>query len=986
MSNDALDLAFARHVRQIGLISAEQVNAALQAQAKALQEGKPVSVADAMVQLGLVTPAQKESLEKKVKEQQAGVQQLGPYRLMKKLGEGGMGAVYLALDTASQKHVAVKVLPRNLGTNPELVTRFRRESEAAKALQHPNIIGAFAAGEDLGYHYYAMEYCEGQPLDVILAAEKRLPVERAVDIVLQAAQGLKYAHDQGIIHRDIKPSNIIVAQDGLVKVLDLGLSKNLEEGGVSFKTVTGAVLGTPHYISPEQAQGEKIVDGRSDIYSLGATLYQLLTGQVPFDGATALEILSKHVNTVLPNPQDLREEIPDAAVGVLQRMMAKKPDDRYRDCGLLITDLLEVSAGRTPKTNLISASLSSIGPSKKSMARKRPSTIRRVAGTRPNRAPLYAGIAVASALVAILAVAFSRSGGPAPEAAQAARPAPPPKGPEPAKPQFVVADWEKSLAALSPEAQLKAVLNRLKDLNPGYDGSERHESGHGHIAKLELSHVALRDLSPLRALPDLTQLDLVGTSVADLSPLADSKIISLSCSGMKSADLRSIRSMKELKILSLASTPLHDLSPLAGMELWQLNLKGTSLGDLSSLRQMKLRELLCDVDRKRDLPVLRSLRGLEKINDLPVEEFWRRERDPEAPAAPRPDALLRSVLARLKELNPAFDGQPQYRVENGEITELQTYSFGLSDLRPLSRLKGLRRLWLNGRWDSEEQKEYRSPLKDLRPLRGLPLSALIIDHTEVEDLSPLQGMKLEWLNATSSPLSDLSPLRRMSLKKLEVGWTRVQDLSPIDGSALEYLDIRGTAVTSLAPLRGMPLRSLLAPLNPKEHASLIASIKTLETINEQPAAEFFRSSRESWTALFDGRSLDFLRNSRGWKIDKGAIVNDGTGLNAAQTSFEFENGELRIRFEPRGVDSCMFRVRQGDLGSCGILFDGTQLRQLDAKLHEIVFLCRGNQVTGTLDGKALTLSENKAVRSGCIQFNATNGTLRVLSIEYRAAP
>ena len=148
---------------------------------------------------------------------------------------------------------------------------------------------------------------------------------------------------------------------------------------MSFKTVTGAVLGTPHYISPEQAQGEKNVDGRSDIYSLGATLYHLLTGQVPFDGATALEILSKHVNTVLPNPLDLREDIPDAALHVLQRTMAKKPDDRYRDCGALIADLLEVSAGRTPKTNLISASLSTIAAPKKSIARKRPPTIRRVA-------------------------------------------------------------------------------------------------------------------------------------------------------------------------------------------------------------------------------------------------------------------------------------------------------------------------------------------------------------------------------------------------------------------------------------------------------------------------------------------------------------------------------------------------------------------------------------------------------------------------------
>jgi serine/threonine-protein kinase len=1340
MSNDALDLAFARHVRTIGLVSAEQVNAALQAQAKAHQDGKPISVADAMVQLGLVTPAQKESLEKKVKEQQAGVQQLGPYRLMKKLGEGGMGAVYLALDSATQKHVAVKVLPRNLGANPEFVKRFRRESDAAIALQHPNIIGAFAAGEDLGYHYYAMEYCEGKPLDVILAADKRLPVDKAVDVVTQAAQGLKYAHDQGIIHRDIKPSNIIVTPDGLTKVLDLGLSKNLEDAGVSFKTVTGAVLGTPHYISPEQAQGEKNVDGRSDIYSLGATLYHLLTGQVPFDGATPLEILSKHVNTVLPNPQDLREDIPDAAVHVLQRMMAKKPDDRYRDCGALIADLLEVSAGRAPKTNLISASLSAIAPSKKSMARKRSPTIRRAAEPRANRAPLYAGIAVAAAVVVVLAVAFSGSHGPPPEAPQVVRPAAPPKDPEPAKAGFDGATWEKSLAALSPEARLKAVINRLKDLNSGYDGSERHETSHGRVSRLELSHVALRDLSPLRALADLTQLDLGGTSVADLSPLAGLKLVSLSCGGLKSADLRSIRAMRELKILSLKSSPLRDLSPLAGMELWQLDLRGTGLRDLSPLRQMKVRELLADVDPKRDGTVLRPLSDLEKINDLPVAEFWRREKGPEPIAASGPEAQFQSVLSRLKELNPAYNGQETHRMENGVVTELAIEAVGLGNVAAISDLKGLRRAWLNGRWDREEQKEYRSPLRDLRPLKGLPLIQLWVHQSDVEDLSPLQGMKLDLINFTSTLVSDLSPLRGMPLKKVEAGWSRVRDLAPLESSPIEYLDLRGLDVTDFAPLRGMPLRTLQGPLNAKQHASLLASIKTLETVNgvpvaeflksaeppppppavkppepavwkngidliplidlsrdvirgnwkkdnghivadfgsnsvlripyeppaeydfrivfvrergkcavaqflqregrgffwemggwensnagfsqinekgskdnptncpfvprdgvrytsliqvrrdrvtallddrkisewlpsmgeistdpnwcvdapnliglgncdnltrfevvqvreisgkgrlrttmttpadpafiqtvarlpaaeqvkrvteklkdlnplfdpgqartrmendrvlefacptqklldvwplrafpylrkldlsdatpgmladisclkgariqelnlrntrvvdlsplkdmplqhlefergivtdltplkslrtlktvnEQPAADFWKSQNQSWTALFDGRTLDFMRNPLGWKVDKGSIINDPAERNAAQTKFEFENGDVRIRFEPRGIDSLMFRVRQNDGGACGVSFDGAGLKQMEGKTYELVLFCRGTQVSATLNGKPIALAENKSSRSGCIQFNGNNGSLRVFSVEYRA--
>ncbi|MBI3856619.1 MAG: serine/threonine protein kinase, partial [Planctomycetes bacterium] len=463
MSNDALDLAFARHVRQIGLITPEQVNAALQTQSKSAQTGKPISVAEAFVTLGLLTPAQRETLEKKVKEQQAGVQQLGPYKLMKKLGEGGMGAVYLALDPASQKHVAVKVLPRPLGSNAEFVKRFKREAEAATSLKHPNIIGAFATGEDLGYHFYVMEYCEGKPLDALLAIEKQLSIPQAMGIVLQAARGLKYAHDQGIIHRDIKPSNIIVASDGTAKILDLGLSKNIEESGLSFKTVTGAVLGTPHYISPEQAQGEKNVDGRTDIYSLGATFYHLVTGRVPFDGATALEILSKHVNTVLPNPQDIREDIPDAAVHVLLRMMAKEPADRYPDCGALIADLEEASAGRTPKTAMISAALTTIAPSaKRSIVKKRPPTIRRAAAARKSPAPLIAAVAGGAAVIVVLVIALSGSREPVEPPPPAVKIPAPPRPADPGKTAFDPSAWEKSLAELPPEAQLKSVVTRLK--------------------------------------------------------------------------------------------------------------------------------------------------------------------------------------------------------------------------------------------------------------------------------------------------------------------------------------------------------------------------------------------------------------------------------------------------------------------------------------------------------------------------------------------
>jgi hypothetical protein len=214
-------------------------------------------------------------------------------------------------------------------------------------------------------------------------------------------------------------------------------------------------------------------------------------------------------------------------------------------------------------------------------------------------------------------------------------------------------------------------------------------------------------------------------------------------------------------------------------------------------------------------------------------------------------------------------------------------------------------------------------------------------------------------------LVDIACLKGMRLQELNLRNTRVADLAPLKDMPLQHLEFERAAVTDLTPLK---------------------SLRNLKTVNEQPAADFFKSQNQSWTAIFDGRTLDFMRDPNGWKVDKGALVNDPSERNAVQSKFEFENGEVRIRFEPRGVDALVFRVRQGDWGACGVSFDGAALKQMDGKSYELVFLCRGTQVSATLNGKPIALGENKSSRSGCIQFNPSNGTLRVFSLEYRPAP
>ncbi|MCY3020686.1 MAG: serine/threonine-protein kinase, partial [Planctomycetota bacterium] len=288
------DEDFALAVNQMGAASMEQIEAARAAQAASAQKGLPASLADMLVQQGIIPPALRDNVEKKLLAQQGGgIKQLGNYKLLRKLGEGGMGAVYLAEDTLVQRKVALKVLGKRYAGDAAFLKRFRREAQATGKLNHVNIVSAYTVGEDFGHHYYAMEYCEGETLSATLMRQHFLPWDRALEIVAQVARGLQHAHEHGFIHRDIKPANIIIAADGVAKILDLGLSKSIVDGEQSFATQTGVALGTPHYLAPEQARGDKHLDGRADIYSLGATLYHLVTGQTPFEGDTGAAIMLK---------------------------------------------------------------------------------------------------------------------------------------------------------------------------------------------------------------------------------------------------------------------------------------------------------------------------------------------------------------------------------------------------------------------------------------------------------------------------------------------------------------------------------------------------------------------------------------------------------------------------------------------------------------------------------------------------------------------
>ncbi len=263
--------------------------------------------------------------------------QVGDFLLTKKLGEGGMGAVYRARQLSMERDVALKVLPKYLAKDPSYVERFYREARASARLDHPNIVRGIAVGEDKGYHYFAMEFVDGESCDKLLKSRGRLGVGDAVRIALDVARALGHAHAKGLVHRDIKPENIMITQDGVVKLADLGLAKASDE--VSSLTKTGSGFGTPYYMPPEQARNAKYVDNRSDIYALGATLYHLITGQVPFTGETAIEVLTAKEEDRHTPARRLAADVPETLDLAIDKMMARDPRARYQTAAEVIAAL-----------------------------------------------------------------------------------------------------------------------------------------------------------------------------------------------------------------------------------------------------------------------------------------------------------------------------------------------------------------------------------------------------------------------------------------------------------------------------------------------------------------------------------------------------------------------------------------------------------------------------------------------------------------------
>ena len=306
----------------------------------------PVMLQELLIELGYITATQADRLKKSIRENKAAVHQIPGYKILGKIGAGAMAFVYKAKQLSLNRTVAIKVLPRRFTENPEYVQRFYKEGQAAGKLNHPNIVQAIDVGEAGGYHYFVMEYVEGNTIADDIA-EGPFSEKDAIEIIIQVAHALIHAHSHGLVHRDVKPKNIMINQQNVVKLADMGLARETTDIEAA-QSEAGKAYGTPYYIAPEQIRGKIDIDGRADIYGLGATFYHMVTGQVPFTGDDSSEIMKKHLREKLIPPDHIVTSLSAGVSEVIEIMMAKRREDRYNSVEELLVDLEALREGHPP--------------------------------------------------------------------------------------------------------------------------------------------------------------------------------------------------------------------------------------------------------------------------------------------------------------------------------------------------------------------------------------------------------------------------------------------------------------------------------------------------------------------------------------------------------------------------------------------------------------------------------------------------------------
>jgi len=732
---------FLKHLTNSGVMPAEEIRA-LQASlpAEKLTPDNCQEFVRELVRLKKLTPFQATEIYKG----QHTALVLGNYVLLDLLGQGGMGTVYKAEHRRMKRVVALKVMSADATKSPATVQRFRREVQAAARLDHPNIVTAHDADEALGTHFLVMQFVEGTNLSALVKAQGPLNVAQGLSNILQAARGLAYAHSAGVVHRDIKPANLLLDRNGTVKILDMGLARldpGIEHDAQSELTSTGAVMGTVDFMSPEQAVDTKQADARSDVYSLGCTLFYLLTGKTMYSGDSIMKKLLAHRDQPVPRLTSTFSDIPEDIDRLLQKMVAKRPDDRYQTMAEVVAALESWLAGtgisappgsgardvRLPTTS--SAESKTIGSSDPAVqdfldaispagtathlrtriaapiasdtfvsrdGEQTAATLPTVARSQRQQAQrrkrwFLAGGGIAG-LLAVAAGAWSLKGGRPVQSTrtnpgraatgdepQNATPADIPSGAG-ADPRIARLDpWRWQVASLQSWEQIEAIKSRLKELNRGFDGKLTYNSDGKFITELSLISDQVTDLSPLK-------------------PLVGLQILNAAGSGASAGKLESLKPLRGLLLThcNFNYTMVNDLAPLEGMPLEQLSVTHCPISDLSPLSGMPLKVLQCSV---------RWITDLGPLEGLPLEQ-------------------LDCTGAEISDLSPLKNMQT--------LKFLSIANSHVSDISPLAGLK-LINFACHG-----------APVGDFSPLRAMPLTDIIgefkkpADHENIRAITTLE--------------------------------------------------------------------------------------------------------------------------------------------------------------------------------------------------------------------------------------------------------
>ena len=342
----SIDTIIGRLVVDQGLATQDEVEKILEHRKQTADAKRPDS-SDSLplllVKHDVITKRQLSRLKAMIEEERKGSQIPG-YRVMGKLGAGAMATVFKARQLSLDRLVAIKVLPRKYSQNAEFIARFYAEGKAAATLNHPNIVSAYDVGKAGEFHYFVMEYVDGVTVYDQIVKHRRFSEADAIDITIQIAEALKHAHERGLIHRDVKPKNIMFTKEGVVKLADMGLAREMSDKEAA-EAEAGKAYGTPYYISPEQIRGEMEITPAADIYSLGATLYHMVTGNVPFEGKNPSDVMHKHLKTPLAPPDHVNPKLSAGFSQIIEMMMAKNVKDRYQNCRDLLTDLQALRRG-----------------------------------------------------------------------------------------------------------------------------------------------------------------------------------------------------------------------------------------------------------------------------------------------------------------------------------------------------------------------------------------------------------------------------------------------------------------------------------------------------------------------------------------------------------------------------------------------------------------------------------------------------------------